>query len=163
MAAMQRHFDAGYPEPSPTFTWWIGDTYAGNFGPERSLRLNPFAHLPEEGHPLGRAARTITVTPFPARYGSGRRSRASRCSACYGGDPFGRAEAVDAHAALRSYTIWAAHQIFMDERIGSIEVGKRADIAVWDTDFYTAAPAAIKDARCEMTLFDGAGRLAAGP
>ena len=43
MAAMQRDFDAGYPEPSPSFTWWIGDTYAGNFGPERSLRLNPFA------------------------------------------------------------------------------------------------------------------------
>ena len=54
-----------------------------------------------------------------------------------------------------SYTIWAAHQLFMDQRVGSLEPGKRADIAVWDTDFYTAAPAAIKDARCEMTIFDG--------
>jgi hypothetical protein len=43
----------------------------------------------------------------------------------------------------------------MDQRIGSLEPGKRADIAVWDTDFYTAPTAAIKDAKCLMTLFDG--------
>jgi predicted amidohydrolase YtcJ len=42
MATLQRDYDAGYPEPSATFTWWIGDTYAGNFG-ARSRRLNPFA------------------------------------------------------------------------------------------------------------------------
>jgi len=30
MATLQDEWDAGYPEPSPTFTWWIGDTYAGS-------------------------------------------------------------------------------------------------------------------------------------
>ena len=73
----------------------------------------------------------------------------------YGGDPFGRAEAVDARAALRSSTIWAAHQTFMDDITGSLEPGKRADIAVWDTDFYAAPVAALKDAACDMTIFDG--------
>jgi predicted amidohydrolase YtcJ len=42
MARLEKDFDAAYPEPQPPFTWWIGDTYAGNFGRERSLRLNPF-------------------------------------------------------------------------------------------------------------------------
>ena len=155
MAAMQREFDAGYPEPSANFTWWIGDTYAGNFGVERSRRLNPFASFAKRGiHWAGGS--DYFVTPFPARYGIWASMTREPLLGVYGGDPFGRAEAVDARAALRSYTIWAAHQLFMDERTGSLETGKRADIAVWDTDFYTAAPAAIKDARCEMTLLDGA-------
>ena len=64
-------------------------------------------------------------------------------------------QAVDARAALRSFTISAARQVFMDERIGSLEPGKRADIAVWDTDFYAAPASAIKDAGCLMTIFDG--------
>ena len=64
-------------------------------------------------------------------------------------------EAVDARAALRSFTISAAHQVFMDQRIGSLEPGKRADIAVWDTDFYAAPASAIKHAACLMTIFDG--------
>jgi hypothetical protein len=46
--------------------------------------------------------------------------------------------------------------MFLEDAIGSIEPGKYADIAVWDTDFYTAPTDAIKDARCLLTLFDGA-------
>ena len=43
----------------------------------------------------------------------------------------------------------------MDDITGSLEPGKRADVAVWDTDFYAAPTAAIKDAACLMTIFDG--------
>jgi len=154
MAALQRDFDAGYPEPSASFTWWIGDTYAGNFGPERSLRLNPFASFAKRGIRWANSS-DFFVTPFAARYGIWSSIAREPLIGVYGGDPFGRAEAVDAHAALRSHTIWAAHQLFMDERVGSLETGKRADIAVWDIDFYTAPVAAIRDARCEMTIFDG--------
>jgi hypothetical protein len=154
MAKMQGAFDAGYPEPSPSFTWWIGDTYAGSFGPERSLRLNPFQTFLDKGIHWASGS-DYFVTPFAARYGIWSSIAREPLLGVYGGDPFGRGEAVDAQAALRSFTIWAAHQIFMDERIGSLEPGKRADIAVWDTDFYTAPTTAIKDAKCVMTLFDG--------
>ena len=154
MAKMQREFDAGYPEPSPSFTWWIGDTYAGSFGPERSLRLNPFRTFLDKGIRWASGS-DYFVTPLAARYGIWSSIAREPLLGVYGGDPFGRGESVDAHAALRSFTIWAAHQIFMDERIGSLEPGKRADIAVWDTDFYTAPTVALKDAKCVMTLFDG--------
>jgi hypothetical protein len=154
MAAMQREFDAGYPESSPSFTWWIGDIYAGTFGPERSLRLNPFATYVKKGiHWAGGS--DFDVTPFAARYGIWSSIARAPLLGVHGGDPFGRGEAVDARAALRSFTIWAAHQMFMDDITGSLEPGKRADIAVWDTDFYTAPTAAIKDAGCLMTIFDG--------
>ena len=154
MAAMQKQFDAGYPEPSPSFIWWLGDIYASTFGPDRSLRINPLrTFLDKDIH--WASGSDYFVTPFPARYGIWSSIAREPLLGVYGGDPFGRGEAVDAHAALRSFTIWAAHQIFMDERVGSLEPGKRADIAVWDTDFYTASPAAIKDAACLMTIFNG--------
>ena len=151
---MQRDFDAGYPEPSPSFTWWIGDIYAGTFGPERSLRLNPFASFLDKGIRWASGS-DFDVTPFAARYGIWSSIAREPLLGVHGGDPFGRAEAVDVHAALRSFTIWAAHQTFMDDVTGSLEPGKRADVAVWDTDFYAAPSSAIKDAACLMTIFDG--------
>jgi predicted amidohydrolase YtcJ len=154
IAAMQREYDAVIPEPSPSFTWWFGATYAANFGPERSLRLNPFATFEKRGIRWASGS-DYFVTPFPARYGIWAAVAREPLLNPAGDDPFGRAEAVDARAALRSFTINAAHQMFMDDLTGSLEPGKRADIAVWDRDFYQAPTADLKDASCHMTIFDG--------
>jgi predicted amidohydrolase YtcJ len=56
---------------------------------------------------------------------------------------------------LRSHTIAAARQMFLEKEVGSLEPGKRADIAVWDRDLYAVPTAAIKDMKCVMTLFEG--------
>jgi len=154
MAALQRNFDAGYPEPQANFTWWIGDTYVGNFGVKRSQRLNPFRSYRDRGMQWGGGSDFI-VTPFPARYGIWSSIARQPLLGVYGYDAFGKEQSVDVKTALRSYTIWAAHQMFMDKKTGSIEVGKYADIAVWDTDLYTAAPEAIKNMQCQMTLLEG--------
>ena len=69
--------------------------------------------------------------------------------------PFGTAEAVDIHTALRSYTAWGARQMFLENKIGSLEVGKRADIAIWDRDLYAVPSDQIKDMKCLMTVLDG--------
>ena len=45
--------------------------------------------------------------------------------------------------------------MFLDEKIGSIEAGKYADLAVWDRDIYTIPMADIKDMRCILTIFNG--------
>ncbi len=154
IAALQRDFGAGYPESSPSFNWWFGDTYRANLGPERSLRLNPFASYAKLGIRWAGGS-DYFVTPFPARYGIWSAVARTPLLNTAGGDPFGRAEAADAHAALRAFTINAAHQVFMDDATGSLEPGKRADVAIWDTDFYAGPTAAIKDAVCQMTIFDG--------
>ena len=154
IATMQRDFDAGYPEASPSFNWWFGDTYIANLGAGRSLRLNPFASYAKRGIRWAGGS-DYFVTPFPARYGIWSAVAREPLLNSAGGDPFGRAEAADVHAALRSFTIQAAHQIFMDDITGSLEPGKRADVAVWDTDFYAAPTAALKDAACQMTILDG--------
>ena len=153
MAALQRTYDAGYPEPSATFTWWIGDTYAGNFG-ARCRRLNPFASFKRRGI-LWANGSDYSVTPFPARYGIWSAVTRQPALGIYGGDPFGREEAVDVRTALRAVTIWAARQMFLETKIGSLEVGKYADLAVWDRNPYQVSISDLKDMRCELTVFSG--------
>jgi predicted amidohydrolase YtcJ len=62
---------------------------------------------------------------------------------------------VDVHIALRSYTAWAARQLFLEDKIGSIEPGKDADIAVWDRDLYSMPSDEIQNLKCELTLLRG--------
>ena len=154
MAALQRNFDAAYPEPSPTFTWWIGDTYAGNFGVERSHRLNPLRSFLDRGM-IWASGSDYSVTPFAARYGIWASITRQPLLGVHGSDAFGAEEAVDVHTALRSFTLWPARQMFLEEKTGSIEVGKYADLAVWDIDPYSAEPDAIRDMQCQMTLLEG--------
>jgi predicted amidohydrolase YtcJ len=64
-------------------------------------------------------------------------------------------EAVDIHTALRSYTVWGSRQMFMQSKIGTLEVSKKADIAIWDRDLYAIPTDQIKELKCLMTLIDG--------
>jgi predicted amidohydrolase YtcJ len=154
MAGMQKAYDAGYPEAEAVHMWWIGDTYAGNFGPERCLRLKPYKTFLNKGIKWA-ATSDFFVDPFPARYGIWAQIAREPLIGIYGQHPFGTAESVDVHAALRAYTIWAAHQLFLDDKVGSIEPGKYADVAVWDKDMYTIPPDEIKEIKCQLTLLDG--------
>jgi predicted amidohydrolase YtcJ len=45
--------------------------------------------------------------------------------------------------------------MFLEDKIGTLESGKRADIAVWDRNIYTVPTEQIKEMRCLMTLLDG--------
>ncbi|HKT71001.1 MAG TPA: amidohydrolase [Terriglobales bacterium] len=154
MARLQKGYDAGYPEMQPEFLWWIGDIYAGNYGPKRGEHLEPFNTLRARGI-IWAGGSDYSVTPLPARYGLWASAARETLKGTYGPHPFGTAEAVDMHTALRAYTAWAARQMFLENKIGSLEVGKRADIAVWDRDLYTVPAEQIKDLRCVMTLLDG--------
>jgi hypothetical protein len=155
MAALQAKYDAGYPEAQAPFLWWIGDTYAGNYGPERSQHLVPLNSFLTHGVRWGGGS-DYPVTPIAARYGLWASVERETLKGTYGAHPFGSAESVDIHTALRSYTSWAAHQLFLDKQIGSLEVGKDADIAVWDRDMYKVPPGELKALTCMLTLVHGA-------
>jgi predicted amidohydrolase YtcJ len=154
MAALQRDWDAGYPEAQPTFLWWIGDTYAGNLGPARCPRLEPFRTYVRRGV-VWSGGSDYNVTPYAARYGLWASVVRRTQAAAYGATPFGTAESVDIRTALKSYTIWAAHQLFLESRVGSLEVGKDADIAVWDRNMYTIPADDLRNLKCEMTFVAG--------
>jgi len=154
MARLQREFDAGYPETQPPFMWWIGDTYAGNFGAARNARLMPYKTYGAKGV-IWAGGSDYFVTPYPARYGLWSAVVRKTLKGVYGEQPFGTAESVDIHTALRAYTIWAAHQLFLEDRIGSLEPGKDADLAVWDRDLYSIPADDLKNLKCELTLLRG--------
>ena len=154
MAQLQREYDAGYPELQPEFMWWIGDNYAGNLGPDRAPHLIPLKTYTARGVIWGGGS-DYPVTPFAARYGLWAAIERKTLKGVYGSQPFGTAESIDIHTALRSYTAWAARQLFLEDRVGTIEVGKEADIAVWDHDLYTMPADEIRNVKCELTLLRG--------
>lgn len=154
MAELQRTHDAAYPEAQAPFMWWIGDTYAGNFGPARSARLMPFRTYLRKGV-IWAGGSDYSVTPYAARYGLWSSVTRRPLRGTYGETAFGTAEAVDVRAALRSYTIWAARQLFLEDRIGSLEVGKDADVAIWTQNPYDVPADDLQHLTCEMTLLRG--------
>lgn len=57
--------------------------------------------------------------------------------------------------ALIGYTRSNAYLIFMDDKLGSIKVGKLADLVVLDRDYMTAPGEEIRDIRPVLTMVDG--------
>jgi predicted amidohydrolase YtcJ len=151
IADLQKKYDAGYPEMQPEFLWWIGDIYAASYGPTRGQHLEPLNSLHTRGI-LWSGGSDFFVTPLAARYGLWASSARQTAN---GLKPFGMTESVDIHTALRSYTAWGSRQMFLENKIGTLEVGKRADIAIWDRDLYVIPTGEIKDLKCLMTLLDG--------
>ncbi|WP_227935185.1 amidohydrolase [Alkalihalobacillus deserti] len=56
---------------------------------------------------------------------------------------------------LSSYTISGAHAIFLEEEIGSIEVGKKADLTVIEKNLFDLPVTDISETKILMTLFEG--------
>ena len=67
----------------------------------------------------------------------------------------GAEEAIDPAAALDLYTRGSAETCFMEEKLGTLEPGKLADLAVLSDDPFTVAPNALKDIRSALTLLGG--------
>ena len=64
-------------------------------------------------------------------------------------------EKVTPQEALKMFTAWAAEAAFENDKLGTIEVGKRADFTVLDRDILTATPQDILTAKPVMTIVDG--------
>ncbi len=89
MAALESRYDAAYPEAQAPFMWWIGDTYAGNFGPERSQRLVPLHSFLANGIRWGGGS-DYPVTPVAARYGLWASAERETLKGTYGRIPSAR-------------------------------------------------------------------------
>jgi predicted amidohydrolase YtcJ len=64
-------------------------------------------------------------------------------------------EALTREQALRFYTINNARIMFLEDQIGSLEVGKLADFVVVDRDILTCPEDDIKDTKVERTYVNG--------
>ena len=64
-------------------------------------------------------------------------------------------EALSREQAIRFYTINNAHLLFLEDQIGSLEEGKRADLVVLDRDLLTCPVDAIRQTQCLRTYLNG--------
>ena len=64
-------------------------------------------------------------------------------------------ERLSVESLVRGFTIDAAYQIRMEDEIGSIEVGKLADIVVLDQNIFEVDPYSIHKTNVVMTLLNG--------
>ena len=71
------------------------------------------------------------------------------------GPVLGEEERVDLATMIQAYTLNGAYLMGLEDRQGSIETGKRADLVVLDRNLFDIPPAQINEARVVLTLFDG--------
>jgi len=62
---------------------------------------------------------------------------------------------ISVEDAIKCYTINSAYASFEENIKGTIETGKLADLIILSDDILTIDPNKIKDAKVEMTMFDG--------
>jgi len=101
MAMLQKTYDAGYPELQPPFLWWIGDNYAGNYGPTRAPRLLPLRTMLKKGVRWA-AGSDYYVTPFAPRYGLWASVVRKPLRGTYGETAFGLDEALAGRVVHRA-------------------------------------------------------------
>jgi predicted amidohydrolase YtcJ len=64
-------------------------------------------------------------------------------------------ERITLDQALRAYTIDAAYVLGLEGRIGSLKIGKLADIVVLEKDLHKIAPSEISTTKVKMTMMNG--------
>ena len=94
-----------------------------------------------------------TANPLLRDGGRGRRgSPTSTAASGRHSCPTSGSSSIDALAAFTMGTAWVNH---LEDEIGSIEVGKTADLAVLDRDLFDRGAGAIGEARVVATFIDG--------
>ncbi len=71
------------------------------------------------------------------------------------GEMIGPDQTITVEEAVRAHTIEAAYSLFVEDRLGSIEPGKYADLTVVDGDLFGVAVERIRDLQIWMTVLDG--------
>lgn len=64
-------------------------------------------------------------------------------------------EKISVADALKAYTIGSAYCIGMEDRLGTLEAGKLADLIVLDQNLFALKPEEIRDTNVVLTIVDG--------
>ena len=137
--------------------WYWGDQhYEMTVGPERANGLEPCASALREGVPFSIHS-DAGVTPL----GSLHTMWCAVNRQTPSGRTLGETEKISPEEALRAVTISAAYQMRLDDELGSLEPGKRADFAVLEDDPLSVEPMKIRDIGVWGTVLSGRKQPAA--
>lgn len=131
--------------------WYWGDQHVDvTVGPERAARMNSAVTVLELGIPLSIHS-DASVTPLGSLHVAW--CAANRQTAS--GRVLGESERLSVEQALHAITMGAAHQLRMEDEIGSITPGKRADFVVLDADPFDVGAAGLRDIGVRGTVLGG--------
>lgn len=119
-------------------------------GAERAAHMMPIGSAVRAGHRVSLHADSPMFPPGPlglVRTAVTRRTRR--------GEPLGADEAISLAQALRAVTIDAAWQLRLDDEVGSLAPGKRADLTILAADPFEVAPEDLDRIEVQATWLDG--------
>jgi len=139
------------PVPNPSFLHYLTDEIQTTLGQTRLEDAFPF--------------RTLLDTGFPLAFGSDspgywavdilRDAGAAASQTAYNGTPMTPAQRISPTEALRAGTTTAAYLGFAENRLGTLETGKLADIAVLAEDPFTTPPTDWAKLPVDCTIVNG--------
>jgi predicted amidohydrolase YtcJ len=135
----------------PTFIYWEGDLLFRDVGERRAQNYKPVRKYLDRGIVVTASSdvtSTVSANPFIALYALVTRKNKL-------GQHIAPHEAVSREEGLRAYTTWGTWLTREEDVKGTIEVGKLADMAVLDRDYFAVPDKEIKDIQVDMTIVDG--------
>ena len=141
----------------PSFTIGHIDYWGSAFdqhliGPERAKRIDPAGDFKRLGAKFTLHSDTPVSNVGPLNYIS---EAVTRLWQLPPKKALGANQAISVDDAIRAITIDAAYQIFADNIIGSLEVGKQADLVVLEKNPRKTSPADIRNIKVKETWIDG--------
>lgn len=141
----------------PSFTIGHVDYWGAAFndhiiGPERAKRIDPAGDFKRAGGKFTLHSDSPVSNVGPLNYIS---EEVTRLWQLPPQKVLGLDQAVSVDDAIRAVTIDAAYQVFADNIVGSLEVGKQADLVVLEKNPRKTPPADIRNIKVKETWVDG--------
>lgn len=132
----------------PSWTTALGGFAAEALSPERQRTQNPSRSLLNHGIRISYGSDAAPYGPMFGLWNAATRRG-------WDGKVYGPEEAVSVAEAIRFHTMGTAFQTFDEQRKGSIEEGKLADLVVLGQDPLSVDAEALRDVPVEMTIIGG--------
>lgn len=132
----------------PNFTYTLEGRYVANLDGWRLEHNNPLRSPMDHGITVAISSDILPIGPMTGIYAAVTRKGMS-------GRVFGEDEAITIEEAVRGYTLTGAYINFDEQKKGSLEPGKFADMIVLSEDILTADPERILNIDVEQTWLGG--------
>ena len=132
----------------PNFTYTLEGRYVDNLDGERLETNNPLRTPMDHGIHVAISSDILPIGPMTGIYAAVTRKGMS-------GRVFGSEEKLSRFEALRAYTALGAFLTFEEQRKGTLEVGKLADMIVLSADPLSVPEDQLRDITVESTWLGG--------
>jgi predicted amidohydrolase YtcJ len=140
-----------FPALYPMHTFYWGDWHRQSVaGPERAENISPTGWLLDRDMKFSIHSDAPVTLPNSMRVLHSAVNRTTRSGAT-----LGEYHRVDPLTAIKAMTIWPAYQHFEEDRKGSLEVGKLADLVILDKNPLTVERSEIQTIRVLETIKEG--------